>query len=198
MAFTDPAIRRSAGARRADYSIAIAVSAALLLMLNARPAWQAIPFLSSGTGQVLWLASLSLAAGTAASVVQAACDPPWVKSAGELAGTGTGTGLAAAIRGWHGCFALSSGWSTAVRVLPSPSRARVSRWRPNSSSSLAGSPATPAYGDMRTGQLTPHQPEGAASAQAGSMRWAVAAGGCSRATRTGAHPPALAGRPVGG
>ena len=101
MAFTDPAGRRSAGARRAGCSIAIAVSAALLLMLNAWPGWQQIPFLSSATGQVLWLVSLSLAAGIAASVVPVACGPPWVKSAGDLATTGIGLAAAIRIRAGH-------------------------------------------------------------------------------------------------
>ena len=116
MALTDPARRPSAGARRAGYCIAIAFSAALLIVLNGRPGWQAMPFLTSDTGQVLWLVNLSLAAGIAANAVYLAYDPPWLKSLGDL--TTTGIGLAAAIRIWQVFpFALSSGWSTAVRVL---------------------------------------------------------------------------------
>jgi hypothetical protein len=116
MALTDPARRPSAGARRAGYCIAIAFSAALLFVLNARPGWQAMPFLTSDAGQVLWLVNLSLAAGIAANVVYLAYDPPWVRSLGDL--VTTGVGLAAAIRIWQVFpFALSSGWSTAVRVL---------------------------------------------------------------------------------
>jgi len=52
------------GARRAGYSLAIVFSAALLIVLNGSPGWQAIPFLTSDTAQVLWLVNLSLAAGT--------------------------------------------------------------------------------------------------------------------------------------
>jgi hypothetical protein len=116
MALTDPARRPSAGARRAGYCIAIAFSAALLFILNGRPGWQAIPFLTSDTDQVLWLVNLSLAAGIAANVVYLAYDPPWLKSLGDL--TTTGIGLATAIRVWQVFpFALSSGWSIAVRVL---------------------------------------------------------------------------------
>jgi hypothetical protein len=116
MALTDPARRPSAGARRAGYCIAIAFSAALLIVLNARPGWQAMPFLTSDAGQVLWLVNLSLAAGIAANVVYLAYDQPWVRSLGDL--VTTGIGLAAAIRIWQVFpFALSSGWSTAVRVL---------------------------------------------------------------------------------
>ena len=116
MARTDPARRPPADPRRAGYCIAIAFSAALLFVLNARPGWQAMPFLTSDTGQVLWLVNLSLAAGIAANAVYLAYDPPWLKSLGDL--TTTGIGLAAAIRIWQVFpFALSSGWSIAVRVL---------------------------------------------------------------------------------
>ena len=116
MARTDGARGRPAGARRAGYLLAIGFGAALLVVLNGSPGWQAMPFLTSDTGQVLWLADLSLAAGIAANVVYLACDPPWVRSLGDLATTGIG--LAAAIRVWQVFpFGLSSGWSAAVRVL---------------------------------------------------------------------------------
>jgi hypothetical protein len=111
------AVRRpSAGARRAGYGLAILCSAALLIVLNGSPGWQAIPFLTSDTSQVLWLVNLSLAAGIAANLVYLAYDPPWLKSLGDLATTGIQ--LATAIRIWQVFpFDLSSGWSTAVRVL---------------------------------------------------------------------------------
>jgi hypothetical protein len=116
MALTDPARRPSAGARRAGYGVAIAFLAAFLFILNGQPGWQAIPFLTGDTGQVLWLVNLSLAAGIAANTVYLAYDPPWLKSLGDLATTGIG--LAAAIRIWQVFpFDLSSGWATAVRVL---------------------------------------------------------------------------------
>ena len=116
MALTDPARRPSAGARRAGYCIAIAFSAALLFVLNARPGWQALPLLTSDADQVLWLVNFSLAAGIAANVVYLAYDPPWVRSLGDL--VTTGVGLAAAIRLWQVFpFELSSGWSITVRVL---------------------------------------------------------------------------------
>ena len=116
MAVTDGARRGSAGARRGGYCLAIGFSAALLFILNGSPGWQAIPFLTSETDQVLWLVNLSLAAGIAANIVYLAYDPPWVRSLGDL--VTTGIGLATAIRVWQVFpFALSSGWSTAVRVL---------------------------------------------------------------------------------
>ena len=116
MALTDPARRPSAGARRAGYCIAIAFSAALLFVLNARPGWQAMPFLTSDTGQVLWLVNLSLAAGITANAVYFAYDPPWLRSLGDL--VTTGIGLAAVIRIWQVFpFDLPAGWSAGVRTL---------------------------------------------------------------------------------
>ena len=55
-----------------------------------------MPFLTSDTGQVLWLVSLWLAAGIAADVAYLAYDPPLVNSLGDL--VTTRIGLAAAIR----------------------------------------------------------------------------------------------------
>jgi hypothetical protein len=116
MAHTHSARRPSAGARRAGYGFAIVFSTTLLVVLNASPGWQAIPFLTSDTAQVLWLANLCLAAGIAANLVYLAYDPPWLRSLGDLATTGIG--LATAIRIWQVFpFDLSSGWSAAVRVL---------------------------------------------------------------------------------
>ena len=116
MTGTDRVQRPPAGTRRVGYSVAIAFNAALLFVLNGWPGWQAIPFLTSDTVQVLWLVNLSLAAGIAANAVYLAYDPPWVKSLGDLATTGIA--LATAIRIWQVFpFSLSSGWPAAVRVL---------------------------------------------------------------------------------
>ena len=116
MAPAHSARRPSAGARRAGYGLPVLFSTALLIILNGSPGWQAIPFLTSDTAQVLTLVNLCLAAGIAANLVYLAYDPPWLKSLGDLATTGIG--LAAAIRIWQVFpFDLSSGWSTAVRTL---------------------------------------------------------------------------------
>jgi hypothetical protein len=116
MARTHSARRPSAGARRAGYALAIVFSTALLVILNGPPGWQALPFLTSDTTQVLGLVNLCLAAGIAANLVYLAYDPPWLKSLGDLATTGIG--LATAIRIWQVFpFDLSSGWTAAVRAL---------------------------------------------------------------------------------
>jgi hypothetical protein len=116
MAHAHSARRPSAGARRAGYGFAVVFSAAMLVVLNVAPGWQAIPFLTSDTTQVLWLVNLSIAAGIVANLVYLAYDPPWLKSLGDLATTGIG--LAAAIRVWQVFpFDLPAGWSAGVRTL---------------------------------------------------------------------------------
>jgi hypothetical protein len=116
---TTVARRPSAAARRVGYLVGIVFSAALLFVLNGQPGWQALPFLTSGTSQVIGLVNLSLAVSLAVNVVYLFYDPPWLKSLGDL--VTAGIGLAVAIRVWqvfpfafHGSAAW---WSTAVRVL---------------------------------------------------------------------------------
>lgn len=105
--------------RRAGYLAAVVVNAVLLFVLNGQPGWQAVPFLTSATSQILGLVNLSLAAGLAVNLVYLAYDPPWVKSLGDL--LTAAVVLAVAIRSWQVFpFAFNGSWAwcaTAVRVL---------------------------------------------------------------------------------
>jgi len=119
MPSTQAARRPSAAARRVGYLVGIVIGASLLFVLNGQPGWQALPFLTSDTSQVIGLVNLSLAVSLAVNVVYLFYDPLWLKSLGDLATAGIG--LAVAIRVWqvfpfafHGS---SAWWSTAVRVL---------------------------------------------------------------------------------
>jgi hypothetical protein len=111
--------RPSAAARRVGYLVGIVVSAALLFILNGQPGWQALPFLTSDTSQVIGLVNLSLAVSLSLNVVYLFYDPPWLKSLGDL--ITSGIGLAVAIRIWQVFPFVFQGsaawWSTAVRVL---------------------------------------------------------------------------------
>ena len=95
------------------------MNAVLLFVLNGQPGWQAVPFLTSATSQVLGLVNLSLAAGLAVNLVYLAFDPPWLKSLGDL--LTAAIGLAVAIRLWRVFpFAFNGSWAwcaTAIRVL---------------------------------------------------------------------------------
>jgi hypothetical protein len=105
--------------RRAGYLAAVVVNAVLLFVLNGQPGWQAVPFLTSTTSQVLGLVNLSLAAGLAVNLVYLAFDPPWLKSLGDL--LTAAIGMAVAIRLWQVFpFAFNGSWAwcaTAIRVL---------------------------------------------------------------------------------
>jgi hypothetical protein len=114
-----PVRRPRPASRRVGYLVVIVVNAALLFILNGQPGWQALPFLTSATSQVLGLVNLSLSVGLAVNLVYLAYDPPWLKSLGDL--LTAGIGLAVAIRLWqvfpfafHGSAAW---WATVVRVL---------------------------------------------------------------------------------
>ena len=111
--------RPSAAARRVGYLVGIVVDAALLFVLNGQPGWQALPFLTSDTSQVIGLVNLSLAVSLAVNAVYLFYDPPWLKSLGDL--ITAGIGLAVAIRIWQVFPFTFQGsaawWSTAVHVL---------------------------------------------------------------------------------
>jgi hypothetical protein len=118
MTITAPARRPSVAARRAGYVIAFAINAALLYVINIQPGWQALPFLTDSTSEVLGLVNISLAAGLAVNVAYFAHDARWVKALGDL--ITAGIGLAVAIRVWqvfpfefHGSF----DWALPVRIL---------------------------------------------------------------------------------
>lgn len=119
MSLTAPARRPRPVVRRVGYLAVMVVNAALLFVLNGQPGWQALPFLTSATTQVLGLVNLSLAVGLAVNLVYLAYDPPWLKSLGDL--LTAGIGLVVGIRLWqvfpfafHGS---SAWWATTVRVL---------------------------------------------------------------------------------
>ena len=86
---------RSRGAR-AGYVVGAAVNLAMLVAVNAWPGWQAVPFLTAETPEVLPLVSLSLASAAGANLVYLVDDAPWVRALGGL--VTTGVGLAALVR----------------------------------------------------------------------------------------------------
>ena len=95
------AVRRrpSATARRTGYLISVAVNAALLYLVNERPGWEAVPFLTAQTPQVLDLVNASMIAGLVANLVYLFRDPPRLRAIGDL--VTTGIGLAAMVKIWQ-------------------------------------------------------------------------------------------------
>ncbi|GAA3343007.1 hypothetical protein GCM10020358_40070 [Amorphoplanes nipponensis] len=80
--------RPSRAARAFGYTIAAVVNSVLLYLINVRPGWRAVPFLTEDTSQVLALVNLSLAAGIAADLLYVLHDAPRWKALGDLITTG--------------------------------------------------------------------------------------------------------------
>jgi hypothetical protein len=105
-------------ARRAGYVVAVAVNAVLLYLINGRPGWDVLPFLTADMTKALPLINLSLVAGIAVNLVYLIRDPRWLVAAGAV--VTTGVGLAAVVRLWQVFpfdFAAGSAWETIARIL---------------------------------------------------------------------------------
>lgn len=85
--------------RRAGYAVAMTVNLVLLFLVNVAPGWQAVPFLTESTTDVLLLVNLSMAAAVAANAVYSVFDPPWVRALGDA--VTTSVGLASLVRIWQ-------------------------------------------------------------------------------------------------
>jgi hypothetical protein len=88
--------RPRAAARRFGYLVAILVNGGLLYAANVWPGWEAVPFLTSETRQVLGLVNASILVSVAANLVYLVNDPRWLKALGDI--VTTGVGIAALVR----------------------------------------------------------------------------------------------------
>jgi hypothetical protein len=91
--------RPNPAARRAGYVVAAALNGLVLYLVNRRPGWDAVPFLTSETEQVLGLVNASIIAGLVANLVYLLADPPRLRSFGDL--VTTAIGLAAMVQIWQ-------------------------------------------------------------------------------------------------
>lgn len=111
--------RPSTAARRAGYCVAAAINIVLLYLINNRPGWEAVPFLTADTVRVLAIVNASLLVGLAVGLVQVVRDPPWLVAVGGM--TTTAIGTAVLVRMWQ-VFPLDFGdaafdWPLLARVL---------------------------------------------------------------------------------
>ncbi len=110
--------RPGAATRRFGYAVAVVVNVAILVVVNRWPGWDAVPFLTGDTEQVLGIVNASIIAGVVANVLFLVTDPPWFKALGDV--VTTAVGLAAAVRVWQVFpfdFGSGSAWETVARVL---------------------------------------------------------------------------------
>jgi hypothetical protein len=94
-----PQQRPKPAARRVGYTIAMAVNAVLLYLVNVSPGWDAVPFLTGDMTRVLGWVNASIVAGIIANALYVAVDRPWFRSLGEL--LVTLIGLSALVRLWQ-------------------------------------------------------------------------------------------------
>jgi hypothetical protein len=117
MSVDTPARNKVAG-RRAGYAVAAAIDAVLLYLVNVRPGWAAVPFLTEDMTYVLTLLNVSFWLGLVANVLYLVHPAPWLVAAGGIATTGVGVAVLARI--WQFFpfdFGSASGWAVVVRIL---------------------------------------------------------------------------------
>ena len=103
--------------RRFGYVVGAAVNGALLYLVNRNPGWQAVPFLTDATTQVLGIVNASIAMNLLASLVYTVWDPAWFKAFGDL--VTTSVGVFAAMRIWEVWpldFTAGSPWEVLARI----------------------------------------------------------------------------------
>lgn len=110
--------RPGPAARRFGYVIGAAINAVMLYLVNRSPGWEAVPFLTDATTQVLGLVNASIAVSLVANLVYLAWDPPWLKALGDL--VTTSVGVLSMVRIWQ-VWPLDlpdgSAWNVIARVL---------------------------------------------------------------------------------
>ena len=114
-----PRTRPGPVARRFGYSVAIAVNLAMLFLVNSAPGWDALPFLSGETTEVLVWVNASFLVGVAANLVYLVHDPLWLRSLGDV--LTAAFGIVVMVRVWQ-VFPFtedvtSTGWGDLVHVV---------------------------------------------------------------------------------
>jgi len=115
---TTTPVRRPIGSRRLGYAVGVVVNAILLYLVNGWPGWEALPFLTADTVQVLPLINLSIGAGMVINLARIVYDSQWFVAFGDV--VSTGIGATALLRMWR-VFPFQFGtstidWSLIVRV----------------------------------------------------------------------------------
>ena len=114
-----PAKARQQGSRKSGYVVAVAVNLIILILVNDRPGWRELPFLTADFAGILWLINLSIVASAVVNLAYLWYDPSWFRSVCQIGVTAIG--LAAAIRLWQvfpfDFSAYSFNWTTFTRLL---------------------------------------------------------------------------------
>lgn len=93
-----PSRKPSGTSRRLGYVVGIVVNAVLLYLINRSPGWQAVPFLTDDTAQVLGFVNACILAGIVSNCVYLLWDPRWLRAVGDI--VTSSIGLAALVQLW--------------------------------------------------------------------------------------------------
>jgi len=107
----------SVSTRKVGYLVGLVVNAILLYLVNERPGWRELSFLTERTTDVLPLINVSLLVSVAVNLGYLAFDPAWFRSIGQI--VVAVTGLVAALRTLQvfpfDFSAYQFDWATAAR-----------------------------------------------------------------------------------
>jgi hypothetical protein len=108
--------RASRGSRRVGYVVSVLLNLAVLYAINTWPGWEAVPFLTAETADVIDWVNLSIWVGVAANVLYLLADPVALKALGDV--VTTAVGMVVVVRIWQVFpFDVSSTWELVLRVL---------------------------------------------------------------------------------
>jgi hypothetical protein len=110
--------RQPSTGRRAGHAVAAIVNVVLLYLINVRPGWTVVPFLTADMTRVLPLVNVSLAVGVVLAVACLIHPAPWLVACGDV--LTTGIGLAVLARLWQVFpfdFGPGSEWTVLTRVV---------------------------------------------------------------------------------
>lgn len=111
--------RPRARTRLAGYLAGVVVNGVLLALINGRPGWAAVPFLTPAFSSVVGLVDLALVTGLVTGFVHLLHDPEWLVALDGL--VTTCAGLAALVRLWQvfpfDFGAASFDWAALTRIV---------------------------------------------------------------------------------
>jgi hypothetical protein len=111
--------RESRSSRKVGYLVAVLVNVIMLVIVNIRPGWRELPFLTEDLAGILWLVNLSMVVSAAVNVVYLWYDPAWFKSACQVGVSAVS--LAASVRMLQvfpfDFSAYSFNWSALTRLV---------------------------------------------------------------------------------
>jgi len=114
-----PTTGQSPWGRKAGYLVAVILNTAVLFLVNVRPGWREVPFLTDSLAGILWLIKLSALSNALINAVYLWRDPAWFKSVAQIGVSVLGlTAAIAMLQVFPFDFsAYSFNWAVVTRVL---------------------------------------------------------------------------------